>query len=73
MERLFERFFRASTATALRGTGLGLSIVKSIAEAHGGTVSVASKVGAGTTFTVELPLHAQADESVEQATEEVAT
>jgi signal transduction histidine kinase len=54
--KLFERFFRASTATTIRGTGLGLSIVKSIVEAHGGALGVRSTVGVGTTFPVALPL-----------------
>jgi signal transduction histidine kinase len=54
--RLFERFFRASTGSTSPGTGLGLPIVKSIAEVHGGTISVESEVGVGTTFTVDLPL-----------------
>jgi signal transduction histidine kinase len=56
VHHLFERFFRASTGSTIRGTGLGLSIVKSIAEVHGGTISVTSEVGAGTTFAVDLPL-----------------
>lgn len=59
-EHLFERFFRASTAraAAIQGTGLGLSIVKSIIEAHGGTVAVESDAGAGTTVRLAVPLFA---------------
>jgi signal transduction histidine kinase len=56
VDRLFERFFRASTAGSAQGTGLGLSIVKSIAEAHGGRVSLRSAEGEGTTFVVEIPV-----------------
>jgi len=58
LDRLFDRFFRASSASAAQvsGTGLGLAICKEIAEAHGGTISVQSAEGAGTTFRVELPV-----------------
>jgi signal transduction histidine kinase len=66
-DRLFERFFRASTAQNIQGTGLGLSISKTIVEAHGGTISFRSSVGVGTTFTVDLPLTEPAD-SAEKVT-----
>jgi signal transduction histidine kinase len=69
--RLFERFFRASTAQNIKGTGLGLSIVKSIVEAHGGTISVQSRVAVGTTVAVDLPLEAQPEATVDGAAEGV--
>lgn len=54
--RVFERFFRIDKARSreLGGTGLGLSIVKHICQAYGGSVSVASQIGQGSTFTVRL-------------------
>ena len=60
--RLFERFFRSSNAAeqSVQGSGLGLSIVKRIVELHGGTVGVESTEGAGSCFTVTLPLAASA-------------
>ena len=54
--QLFEKFFQAKTAQKSRGFGLGLAICKLIAEAHGGTVSVESEPGHGSTFWLSLPL-----------------
>ena len=56
LPRIFDRLFRGDRSRAERGLGLGLSLVKAIVEAHGGTVAVDSSVGAGSTFTVALPL-----------------
>jgi signal transduction histidine kinase len=55
VDRVFDRFFRASSSSVAQGTGLGLSIVKSIVDVHGGTISVESTEGVGTTFAVDLP------------------
>jgi two-component system OmpR family sensor kinase len=52
---VFERFYRADSARAEEGIGLGLSIARQIAEAHGGTIEVRSKVGVGSTFVLVLP------------------
>ncbi len=58
LERVFERFYRADPARSRQtgGTGLGLAIVKHVATNHGGNVSVWSSEGAGSTFTIRLPL-----------------
>ena len=58
LNRIFERFYRVDPARSriTGGTGLGLSIVKHVALNHGGDVKVWSKVGVGSTFTMQLPI-----------------
>jgi two-component system phosphate regulon sensor histidine kinase PhoR len=65
LSRLFERFYRVDRARSrdMGGTGLGLAIVKHLARAHGGEASVDSKLGAGATFTIELPRHTDAEKA----------
>jgi two-component system sensor histidine kinase SenX3 len=64
LDRVFERFYRGETArsreTGGAGAGLGLAIVKHVATNHGGSVSVASAEGSGSTFTLRLPAGPQA-------------
>jgi signal transduction histidine kinase len=64
LPHLFTRFFRAGNAVrqTIPGTGLGLAIVSSIVERHGGTVTVDSEEGVGTTVTIRLPIAQPGDD-----------
>ena len=60
LERIFDPFFTTKTAT---GTGLGLSIAHKIVEVHGGSLTVQSTPGSGTTFQIELPIAGPKEEA----------
>ncbi len=55
-QNIYELFYRGQNAGAIAGTGLGLAVVKKCVELHHGKISIASEVGQGTTFTVQIPL-----------------
>jgi two-component system sensor histidine kinase ResE len=63
LPHIFEPFYRGNEARSaqIRGNGLGLSLVKNIVEAHGGQVNVKSQKGAGSSFTLHLPVLAEAN------------
>jgi two-component system phosphate regulon sensor histidine kinase PhoR len=74
LPRIFERFYRvdAGRSREVGGTGLGLSIVKHLIEAMGGTVSVESRLGAGTTFSFTLKRAEPAERARDEASRAVA-
>jgi signal transduction histidine kinase len=67
MDRLFARFERAVSNQRYGGFGLGLWITRQIVEAMGGSIGVQSVVGAGTSFTVQLPRHNGAPSGVSKS------
>lgn len=64
--RIFERFYRARTATGIAGTGIGLSFAQTIMHLHGGEIRVESHEAAGSLFTFDLPV-SSADEAQQAA------
>jgi PAS domain S-box-containing protein len=68
-QRIFDPFF---TTKGAQGTGLGLSVSYSIIERHEGSISVASELGRGTVFTIDLPRAIMKSESTQEASPEVA-
>jgi signal transduction histidine kinase/CheY-like chemotaxis protein len=67
-QKIFDPFF---TTKGAHGTGLGLSVSYSIIERHEGSISVASNIGKGTVFTIELPAAGVAEESVNEPATDV--
>ena len=55
LERIFEKYFRSSQTGPIEGSGVGLATVRSIAEAHGGTVAASNRPVGGALFTITLP------------------
>lgn len=55
-ERIFQRFYQVDAARGQDGSGLGLLMVQQAARLHGGSVTVDSRIGEGSTFIVRLPL-----------------
>lgn len=67
--QIFEPFYRGRRARErAKGTGLGLAVVRAIAEAHGGSISVAPREAGGTVFTLDLPVAAVGEEQLVPAT-----
>jgi len=69
LPRLFEKFGQLDQGrTAVPGTGLGLVISKGLVEAHGGSISVSSRIGEGSTFTFTLPFAKRVDDGAPRPT-----
>lgn len=72
LPRIFERFWQVDTSSTrkFQGAGIGLALVRSLTEAMGGEVKVDSKLGHGTTFTVDLPAEAAAFDEIDEIVDE---
>ncbi len=60
LPNMFQRFFRARTSAGIAGTGIGLNLVKTLVELHDGSITVESKKGEGSLFSVRLPINGPA-------------
>ena len=71
LPHIFEPFYRSPSVrrSQIHGTGLGLALAKQVAESMGGTLTVASKPGRGSTFTISLRCAGTADRSVAENVE----
>jgi signal transduction histidine kinase len=71
-EKIFEKFYRigASLVHDVKGSGLGLALVKHIVQAHQGKITVRSKPGEGSTFTIHLPIANQKNEQLDRVSPE---
>ena len=65
LAKIYDPFF--TTKGEGKGVGLGLAVVYGIVESHGGDIEVETKVGEGTTFSVELPVSGEPKERTSQA------
>ena len=72
IKQIFERFFKADKVSA-QGSGIGLALTKAFVELHGGTISVISALGKGTTFTVQIPIRHIANEAAQSAESKLST
>ena len=72
IKQIFERFFKADKVSA-QGSGIGLALTKAFVELHGGTISVISALGKGTTFTVQIPIRHIANEAAQSAEPKLST
>ena len=56
LPKIFDRFYRARTATGIAGTGIGLDVARQIMQMHGGDIRAESREGEGSTFTFTMPI-----------------
>ncbi|MEM9060679.1 MAG: ATP-binding protein [Pseudomonadota bacterium] len=72
LDRIGERFFRATTSTGIIGTGVGLNMVKTVLDQHGGSLDVKSRIGEGSTFTIRLPVRPLENAAARRAADPIA-